>query len=151
MKRNLIETLMGAVVLVVAGVFVVLAYGAADVGAGGGYQLRADFNRVTGIAVGSDVRMSGIKIGQVADMSLDPQTYLATVTLTIDDTIRVPSDSSLAIATEGLLGGSYLDLTPGGEDTMLAAGGRIEYTQDAVDLVQLLGKAIFAGDGQQKQ
>ena len=95
--------------------------------------------------------MSGIKIGQVADMSLDPQTYLATVTLTIDDTIRVPSDSSLAIATEGLLGGSYLDLAPGGEDTMLAAGGRIEYTQDAVDLVQLLGKAIFAGDGQQKQ
>ena len=52
MKRNLIETLMGAVVLVVAGVFVVLAYGAADVGAGGGYQLRADFNRATGIAVG---------------------------------------------------------------------------------------------------
>ena len=76
---------------------------------------------------------------------------MATVTLTIDDTIRVPSDSSLAIATEGLLGGSYLDLAPGGEDTMLAAGGRIEYTQDAVDLVQLLGKAIFAGDGQQKQ
>ena len=89
MKRNLIETLMGAVVLVVAGVFVVLAYGAADVGSGGGYQLRADFNRATGIAVGTDVRMSGIKIGQVADMSLDPQTYLATVTLTIDDTIRV--------------------------------------------------------------
>lgn len=151
MKRNPIETLMGAVVLVVAGVFVLLAYGAANIGAGEGYQLQADFNRATGIAVGSDVRMSGIKIGQVADMSLDPQTYLATVTMTIDNNIRVPADSSIAIANEGLLGGSYLDLAPGGEDTMLAAGSRIEYTQDAVDLVQLLGKAIFASDGQQKQ
>jgi phospholipid/cholesterol/gamma-HCH transport system substrate-binding protein len=149
MNRGLIETLMGAVVLLVAGVFIVLAYGATDIG-GGGYQLKADFNRATGVNVGSDVRLSGIKVGRVAALSLDPETYLARVTISVDPAVQVPSDSSLAIASEGLLGGTYLDLSPGGDEVMLRPGEQIQFTQDAVDLVQLLGKAIFSNDGAAK-
>ena len=148
MNRGLIETLMGAVVLLVAGVFIVLAYGATDIG--GGYQLKADFNRATGVNVGSDVRLSGIKVGRVAALSLDPETYLARVTISVDPAVQVPSDSSLAIASEGLLGGTYLDLSPGGDEVMLRPGEQIQFTQDAVDLVQLLGKAIFSNDGAAK-
>ena len=151
MNRGLIETLMGAVVLVVAAVFVVLAYNATDIGrSSGGYTLKADFNRATGVNVGSDVRLNGIKVGRVADLSLVPETYLARVTINLDASIEVPSDSSLAIASEGLLGGTYLDLSPGGDDVMLRPGEQIQFTQDAVDLVQLLGKAIFSGDGAAK-
>ena len=150
MNRGLIETLMGAVVLLVAGVFIVLAYGATDIGDGGGYQLKADFNRATGVNVGSDVRLSGIKVGRVAALSLDPETYLARVTISVDPAVQVPSDSSLAIASEGLLGGTYLDLSPGGDEVMLRPGEQIQFTQDAVDLVQLLGKAIFSNDGAAK-
>lgn len=150
MNRGLIETLMGAVVLLVAGVFIVLAYGATDIGGGDGYQLKADFNRATGVNVGSDVRLSGIKVGRVAALSLDPETYLARVTISVDPAVQVPSDSSLAIASEGLLGGTYLDLSPGGDEVMLRPGEQIQFTQDAVDLVQLLGKAIFSNDGAAK-
>jgi phospholipid/cholesterol/gamma-HCH transport system substrate-binding protein len=150
MNRGLIETLMGAVVLLVASVFIVLAYGAADIGGGGGYQLKADFNRATGVNVGSDVRLSGIKVGRVAALSLDPETYLARVTISVDPAVQVPRDSSLAIASEGLLGGTYLDLSPGGDEVMLRPGEQIQFTQDAVDLVQLLGKAIFSNDGAAK-
>ena len=150
MNRGLIETLMGAVVLLVAGVFIVLAYNATDIGGGGGYQLKADFNRATGVNVGSDVRLSGIKVGRVAALSLDPETYLARVTISVDPAVQVPSDSSLAIASEGLLGGTYLDLSPGGDEVMLRPGEQIQFTQDAVDLVQLLGKAIFSNDGAAK-
>jgi phospholipid/cholesterol/gamma-HCH transport system substrate-binding protein len=150
MNRGLIETLMGAVVLLVAGVFIVLAHGATDIGGGGGYQLKADFNRATGVNVGSDVRLSGIKVGRVAALSLDPETYLARVTISVDPAVQVPSDSSLAIASEGLLGGTYLDLSPGGDEVMLRPGEQIQFTQDAVDLVQLLGKAIFSNDGAAK-
>ena len=117
---------------------------------GGGYQLKADFNRATGVNVGSDVRLSGIKVGRVAALSLDPETYLARVTISVDPAVQVPSDSSLAIASEGLLGGTYLDLSPGGDEVMLRPGEQIQFTQDAVDLVQLLGKAIFSNDGAAK-
>jgi phospholipid/cholesterol/gamma-HCH transport system substrate-binding protein len=128
----------------------VLAHGATDIGGGGGYQLKADFNRATGVNVGSDVRLSGIKVGRVAALSLDPETYLARVTISVDPAVQVPSDSSLAIASEGLLGGTYLDLSPGGDEVMLRPGEQIQFTQDAVDLVQLLGKAIFSNDGAAK-
>ena len=96
------------------------------------------------------MRLSGIKVGRVAALSLDPETYLARVTISVDPAVQVPSDSSLAIASEGLLGGTYLDLSPGGDEVMLRPGEQIQFTQDAVDLVQLLGKAIFSNDGAAK-
>ena len=148
MHRNLIETLLGAVVLGVAGLFLAFAYTTADLGRTGGYEVEADFTTVGGLKVGNDVRMAGIKIGSVVRQELNPQTYLARVTLSVDPSIELPADTSATIASEGLLGGNYVDLAPGGDTTMLKPGGKIQYTQDAVDMVQLLGKFIFsAGDG----
>ncbi len=148
MHRNLIETLLGALVLGVAGLFLAFAYTTADLGRSGGYEVQADFTTVGGLKVGNDVRMAGIKIGSVVRQELNPQTYLARVTLSVDPSIELPADTSATIASEGLLGGNYVDLAPGGDPTMLKPGGKIQYTQDAVDMVQLLGKFIFsAGNG----
>ena len=144
MGRNLIETVMGAAVVAVAVVFVVLAYSSASVSAVEGYTVDARFNRVDGLNVGSDVRLGGIKIGSVASLSLDTQTFQAVVTLGIAQDVELPTDSSARILSEGLLGGSYIDIQPGGDIETLAEGGRIEYTQDPVNLVDLLGRFVFS-------
>lgn len=144
MGRNLIETLMGAVVIAVAVLFVVFAYNTADLGGGSNqYPLYAEFNRVGALKPGADVRMSGIKVGTVLKQELDQTSYLARVTFGIENGIELPADTSATVASEGLLGGNFLDLTPGGSEEMLKPGARVEYTQDAVDLIQLLGKFIF--------
>lgn len=144
MHRNLIETLLGAVVLGVAGLFLAFAYSTADLGRSGGYQVHAEFTTVGGLKVGNDVRLAGIKVGTVVRQELNPETYLARVTLSVDPSVQLPADTSATISSEGLLGGNYVDLAPGGDPAMLSPGGRIQYTQDAVDMVQLLGKFIFA-------
>lgn len=144
MGRNIIETVMGAAVVAVAILFVVLAYSSASVSAVGGYEVDARFNRVDGLNVGSDVRLGGIKIGSVADLSLDTTTYQAVATLGIISDVVLPTDSSARILNEGLLGGTYIDIQPGGDEEMIAAGGRFEYTQDPINLVDLLGRFVFS-------
>lgn len=143
MSRSLIETVIGALVLLVAGVFLAFAYSSADLRSVGGYPLSARFQSVTGLSVGSDVRLSGIKVGSVVGHRLDPKTYFALVDMRISDDVHLPEDTSARITTEGLLGGTYLALEPGGAEAMLPEGAVIEYTQSPVDLVQLLGKFIF--------
>jgi phospholipid/cholesterol/gamma-HCH transport system substrate-binding protein len=138
-----IETLMGALVLVVAGVFLFYAYSSSEIGKGGGYEVIARFTTVGGLKPGSDVRMSGIKVGTVSNQRLDPDSYLAEVTLSIDESIQLPIDSSAAIASEGLLGGNFVDVVPGADEQMLKPGERIELTQDAVDFIQLLSRFMF--------
>jgi phospholipid/cholesterol/gamma-HCH transport system substrate-binding protein len=148
MSRNLAETLMGAVVLAAAALFLGYAFNTVDIGARSGYTVVADFNKVGGLSVGSDVKMSGIKVGTVVSQALDPNTFLARVTMTIQEDVALPSDTTAAISSEGLLGGNYLELVPGGLPDHIEPGGRIEFTQDPVDIVQLLGKFIFsAGEG----
>lgn len=144
MHRNLIETLLGAVVLGVAGLFLMFAYSTADLGRGGGYEVHADFTTVGALKVGSDVRLAGIKVGTVVRQELDPESYLARVTLSVEPSLKLPSDTSASISSEGLLGGNFVDLAPGGAAEMLKPGARIQYTQDAVDMMQLLSKFIFS-------
>ncbi|TNE60198.1 MAG: outer membrane lipid asymmetry maintenance protein MlaD [Alphaproteobacteria bacterium] len=145
MGSNIVETLVGTLVLVVAGFFLTYAYQTADMNStAGGYKVIAQFDRVDGLVVGADVRMSGIKIGTVSDQALDQQTYYATVTMIIDQTIQLPDDTSAKITSEGLLGGSYISLEPGGSMDMLGEGGEITMTQGSIDLMGLIGKAIFA-------
>lgn len=141
------ETLLGAVVAVVAvGFFAFAAAQAGQTSGNGGYDLVADFNRVDGIAVGSDVRVSGVKVGVVRTVGLNPDTYNASLTLAMDRGVQVPEDSSARISTDGLLGGAYVAIEPAGLD-FLPAGGRIANTQGAVDLLTLF--ASFAqGQGQ---
>ena len=146
MSSNLVESLIGALVLLVAGWFLVFAYERTDMGAGNGYTLTARFDRIDGIGIGSDVRMAGIKVGTVVSSQLDPYTYQAVVTLSLDDEVQLPTDTAIAITAEGLLGGTYMNLLPGGMEEMLADGDEISETQDAVDLLGLIGKFIYSDD-----
>ena len=147
MRRNLIETIMGAVVLVVAAIFMLFAYSTADIQAVSGYPVTAKFDRIDGIREGSDVRMSGIKIGTVVKQKLDPETYLAVVTMTIDPAVKLPTDTSAQITSDGLLGDKYMALSPGGSDSMIPSGGEIETTQGSIDLFSLVGQMIFSQTG----
>lgn len=144
MGRNLIETLMGALVLVVAGLFLVFAYRTTQVRTGGGYEVVARFERVDGLNRGADVKMSGIKVGTVVDQRLDPERFLAVVRMSIDPAIKLPTDSVAQVASEGLLGGYFVALVPGGDDKTIPSGGEIKFTQAPVNLVQLLGKFMFS-------
>ena len=128
MKHNIVETVIGAVVLAVAAVFVVFAYTSSGVRAVSGYEVVARFERVDGVAVGSDVRIGGIKVGSIARMELDPKTYLAVVRLSIEPSVKLPADTVASISSTGLLGDKFLQLVPGGDEKMLPPGGVIQYT-----------------------
>ncbi|MEK9850756.1 MAG: outer membrane lipid asymmetry maintenance protein MlaD [Candidatus Puniceispirillum sp.] len=144
MQRNMLEVVMGAVVLLAAAGFIALAYEAADMKGAGGYQIIAEFGSTGGLAVGDDVRISGIKVGQIIAQELDPVTYVAKVSMSIDPTVKIPSDSSARITSASLLGGNYLELLPGGADKVLETGAIIYDTRDPVSLTDLLGKAVFS-------
>jgi len=144
MQRNMLEVVMGAVVLLAAAGFIVLAYEAADMKGAGGYQIIAEFGSTGGLSVGDDVRISGIKVGQIIAQELDPVTYVAKVSMSIDPTVKIPSDSSARITSASLLGGNYLELLPGGADKVLETGAIIYDTRDPVSLTDLLGKAVFS-------
>jgi len=144
MNRNVIETVMGGVVLLVAAGFVVLAFQSASVGDGSGYQLRAEFDNASGLAPGAEVRMSGVKIGVVTAQKLDPATYFAVVTMTIDKEVQLPKDTSARILADGLLGSNFVSLEPGGDPDNLQPGGQITFTQGSINVVDLLGRFIFS-------
>ena len=149
MHRNVIETIMGGVVLIVAVVFLIFAYTSSSTGTVSGYPVTAKFGSVSGIGPGTDVKLSGIKVGSVIDTELDPQDYAAVVRLSITNSVKLPTDSSARILSDGLLGGSYLELQPGADDKMIEAGGEITTTQDPVNIVDLLGRFVFGGVGKQ--
>ena len=143
MQRNTVEILIGTLVLIVAAVFVGYSYTASDKTTKDGFIVTAQFNSVSGIRMGSPVRMSGVPIGSVTDVTLDPETYFALLTLSLDPSIKIPSDSVLKIVSEGLLGGNYLSLEPGVEEEYIEANGKLLYTEIAPDLQQLLGQVVF--------
>ncbi|MBV8976230.1 MAG: outer membrane lipid asymmetry maintenance protein MlaD [Alphaproteobacteria bacterium] len=145
MQNNTFETLVGAIVVVVAMGFLYYAYSSTNSTGLTGYDVSARFQRVDGLNVGTDVRLSGIKIGAVSSLDLDPKTYQATVHLNIRNDVKLPEDSSIMVTSTGLLGNSYLSVSPGGSDTMIAAGGAIKNTQGSVDLMSLIGR--FASGG----
>jgi phospholipid/cholesterol/gamma-HCH transport system substrate-binding protein len=148
MQKNLLETLIGAVVLIIAGVFFVFAYKGSQIHVDSdGYRISGRFSDVSGIGIGSDVRIGGIKVGVVSNMALDPETYQASVTMQIGKSTQLPKDSSAGVVSSGLLGEKFIQITPGGDEKMLADGGRIEFTQSSVNLEQLIGKFMFSGGG----
>ena len=144
MQRNTLETVMGAIVLLAAAGFLTLAYEAADIKGNGGYEIIAEFGSTGGLSVGDDVRISGIKVGRIIGQSLDPMTYSARIAMAIAPDIEIPADSSARITAASLLGGNYLELMPGAEDEMLAAGAVIYDTRDPVSISDLLGKMVFS-------
>lgn len=147
MKRSVVETILGAVVLLVAAVFLAFSYNTADVGATGGYEVVADFSSIGGLKPGDDVQISGVKVGTVSDVTLDEQTFLARVHMNVDSALKLPTDTAALISSESLLGGRYLSLEPGADEEFISDGGRIFYTQAPQNLEQLLGQFIFSMQG----
>lgn len=146
MKRNVIETVLGAVVLLVAVVFLSFGYSSANVGNVSGYAVTADFSGIGGLGIGDSVQISGVRVGSIAKIELKQDDYMARITMSIDKSIELPDDTSAFISSESLLGGKYMELQPGGSDEMLGEGGHIAYTQAPQNLEQLLGKFIFSMD-----
>lgn len=151
MKRNVTEALIGAAVLGVAAWFLWFTSRVADFGNVSGYELTATFDRVDGVTIGSDVMLGGIKVGSVLATSVNPETYQAVVRFSVMPAIRLPSDTSVEVSTQGLLGTAYLSLNPGGDTEYLADGETIEFTQGSIDVVDIIGKAIFKTDGEKKE
>ncbi len=147
MGRNALETIMGAAVLVVAGFFVYFAANTAEIKAVTGYEVSARFYKIGGLAKGSDVRISGIKVGTVTDSRLDTQTFDAVVTLSIRPDIKLPTDTQATIASSGLMGDKYIALQPGQETAAIAPGGAIEKTKDFRSLEDQVGEIIFLATG----
>lgn len=153
MKRNVIETVLGAVVLVVAIFFFAFSYSSADMGSTDGYEITARFSGIGGLGIGDKVVISGVKVGQVTRIELDQETYLADVYLDIGHEYKLPDDTAAFISSENLLGGLYMQLEPGASEDMIEDGGLIEYTQAPQNLEQLLGQFIFSlsGDDEDKK
>ena len=135
------ELIAGAVVLAVAAGFLAFAAGPRLM-PGGGYDLIAAFPNVEGIEKGSEIRMAGVPVGRVTDITLNPDTYYAEARLRLSDKILLPDDSAAVIQSDGLLGGAYLELQPGGSPDNLAPGDEIEDVQGAVSLLSLMMKFV---------
>jgi phospholipid/cholesterol/gamma-HCH transport system substrate-binding protein len=153
MSRNAVETVMGALVLVVAAVFLFFAYTTSQVRSVSGYQLTARFSNSDGLKDGGDVRVSGIKVGSILSQRLDAKSFQAIVNLSIDPTIKLSTDSVAQITSSGLLGDKYISIEPGNEDEIIPAGGTITHTQAAMSLESLIGQVIYSqaqNSGQKK-
>jgi len=147
MGRNVVETMMGALVIFVAIAFVFISYKSGNIASptSDSYKITAKFREVGSIAIGSDVRIGGIKVGNVSKQYLDPKTYMAVLELNINESVPLPKDTTASIVGDGLLGGKYLSLQPGGDENLLKANDELKYTQDAINIEQLIGNFAFGG------
>lgn len=151
MAENISEVLTGAGVLAVALAFAAYAGLAANVGVGNGsYPLKASFRSVDGVSVGTDVRLAGVKIGTITQLNLNPETFYADATFSVKDGIAIPDDSAALISSEGLLGGNFVEIQPGGSPTTLEPGAEVLDTQGSVGLIQLLMKFVGKASGSEE-
>ena len=144
MKSNTFEAIVGAFVIILSLVFLFYGFSTMKLQNSDNYNISALFNRIDGIKIGSDIRMSGIKIGTVANQELDNSSFEAKVLMSIDSKILIPDDSSAKITSDGLLGGNYISIAPGGSDIYLLNKEEIFFTQGSVDLIGLVGEALFS-------
>lgn len=144
MKSNTFEAIVGAFVIIISVVFLFFGFSTMKIQNSDSYNVSALFNRIDGIKIGSDIRMSGIKIGTVVSQELDNSSFEAKVLMSIDSKILIPDDSSAKITSDGLLGGNYISIEPGGSDIHLLNNEEIFFTQGSVDLIGLVGEALFS-------
>lgn len=147
MGRNIVETIVGALVLVVAAIFVFYAFAKSDRSGPNGYEVVARFDRIDGLKRGADVTVSGVKVGTVTGFDLDPKTYQAVVRMSVASNVDLPVDTNAKVISESLLGGMIVVLEPGGDKQMIKNGGEIDKTQGAVPLSELIAKFMFGGTG----
>jgi phospholipid/cholesterol/gamma-HCH transport system substrate-binding protein len=149
MAENATEVLVGGLVLAAAVGFTIYAGQVTGFSRdGGAYELKASFRSVEGVTVGSDVRLAGVKVGTVTRVELNPQTYFADATFTMDEKIQLPDDSAVLISSEGLLGGNFVEIQPGGSPFNVEPGGEIIDTQGAVSLITLLLRAFTSDESE---
>jgi len=150
MGHNVFETILGAVVLALAALFLTFAYSSADLHKVKGYRLSANFPMVDGVKDGTDVKINGVKVGSVAGLRLNtdpgPNQYLVTVAMTLDPSVQLPTDTIALVSTESLLGGKYMSLEPGVDETMIKTDGtgRVTRTQAPMRLDDLIGQLIYS-------
>jgi phospholipid/cholesterol/gamma-HCH transport system substrate-binding protein len=143
MKSNPIETVIGALVVVAAAVFLYFASNVVGVsGPRDTYTVSASFRSAEGISLGTDVRMAGVKIGTVTGMELSPTTFRAEIVVEIQKKIEIPDDSAIAVTSEGLLGGNFIEIIPGASEFPVEDGGEIEDTQGSISFISLLMKFV---------
>ena len=145
-NNNYFEIIIGTFVLFCAIFFLVTSFKSSAISTTDGYLLIAKFDNSDGISNGSDIKISGVKIGTVEKQTLDVEEFRAILTLKIDNNIKLPIDTSIKVASEGLLGSKYLSITPGADDENLQTGEEISFTQSSVNLEDLLGKFIFSSN-----
>lgn len=143
MSRNPVETILGIIVIATAAFFLAFAYSKADLKVVEGYRVSAKFSKAGGIDVGTDVRISGIKVGSVTGRELEPETYMAIIKMNIKEDVRLPADTVASIAGDGILGGNYLRLEPGRAKELLKEGDLIVKTVDYKALEDMVGEIIF--------
>ena len=137
------ETAMGGLVLAAAAAFLIYALSAGAIHPQGrGYELTARFGQVGALATGADVRVSGVKVGTVSDIKLDPKTFLAVTHMALNSDVKLPSDSTAKITSDGLLGGSHIAIEPGGAADNMKPGDEFQNTQGSVDLFGLIGQFL---------
>ena len=144
MQRDTLHILVGAAVLLVAPLLLVGVFtGDARTGSTEGYELEARYNRVDGVTVGTDVLLAGAPVGKVTGLDFDPEFLQAVVIMTLRDDVRLPVDTAALIVSDGLLGGKFIKLDPGGAEEMLQPGDNFEYVQDAIIVEALLEKVVL--------
>jgi phospholipid/cholesterol/gamma-HCH transport system substrate-binding protein len=148
MKENKLEVIIGAVVIAVALGFVVFLYQSTGLSVSHSkhYELKADFRSADGIHVGTDVRLAGVKVGTVSDLSLNVETYRAEAELAIENAVDIPEDSALTVSSEGLLGGNFIEIIPGASYEYMQPGDEFLDTQGSVSLISLLLKFVSGSD-----
>lgn len=147
MSENRTEVVVGAVVLALAVGFLVYVTQITGWRTGGdSYELKANFRSAEGLNVGTDIRLAGVSIGTVTGLTLNPETYRAEAVLSLQQGIEIPDDSAAVVASEGLLGGTFVELVPGGSFVFLEEGQVFQSTQGAVSVIQLLTKFVSGGD-----
>mmetsp|Transcript_23272 Transcript_23272/g.40179 ORF Transcript_23272/g.40179 Transcript_23272/m.40179 type:complete len:151 (-) Transcript_23272:3526-3978(-) len=148
MSENTTEVVVGGAVLAAA--IAIAVYGAqiGGLSAGGGttYPLTASFRSLEGVSVGTDVRLAGVKIGTVTDVALNNTTFRADTTVAVRQDTQIPDDSAIVISSEGLLGGNFVEIVPGGSPFNFEPGSEITDTQGAVSLISLLLKFVSGGE-----
>lgn len=145
-KGRVFETFVGVFVLIVAACFFNYVYSKSSWKSIDGYVLQARFDKADGLSEGTDVKISGVRVGKIDSIEVDPKTFFAVVKFHISKNIKVPTDSSANVASDGLFGGKYLAITPGGEEETLKNGEEIEHTTGAMNLENLIGKFVLSQD-----
>ena len=152
MQRNVLETVMGAVVLLAAAAFLFIIYSTSGVKqASNGYHLIMRVDRGGWIKPGTDVRAAGVKVGTVIKQEFDAENFQAVLTLDIDPRVKLTTDSSAIVDSEGLLGGNFVAVDPGSDDTYLKDGDTFRHAQGAISLGALLAKVVAGGDSKEEK